>query len=467
MILKNKYVLQNGANLFFSLLYENYYIGVGLMKLKGLGRIFLFVAVLCVTVGGYCTFTKADESKGTVLNKTLDAAKNEEPGLDNQDGQKLSQVKTDTKNAKVSNFVAKIASDKTLNATKSEDKVLKEVVDKAESEKLNQEDTDKAVKEYFNEKGAKNLSKSTQKIDITVKKELDTEKQKHYDKMKKVEDEIQKVGKYSSKSNYEKNIQFLLNNTTNLSYDSKYYYISGYSKHIKDKTTLDKMDKFLFKDSQNKDPNKITNALEKNSQTKIFSATKRFDRFAAKRYAEKYCGTNLGTEDSVGYNTSKYPVFQGNDCANFASQCLYAGGKKMAGTKYDDSNAWFCNTTDSTKLESIALSWRWCPAFKEYWKTRCNYYSEINVKNVQDYNKFINNVWWPMGYGDVIQLADEGGAPWHNVIVTSYWNSDKQLDIGYTAHTNNRLNQSLYQYVAQSQDNGMILLYGMGSNWKF
>lgn len=164
---------------------------------------------------------------------------------------------------------------------------------------------------------------------------------------------------------------------------------------------------------------------------------------------------------SEGYNTSNYPVYSSisnpnNDCANFASQCLQAGGKAEAGSNYTSASSWFCNTTSSSQLTLCSLTWRYAPSFKAYWSTRCNSYKAVREYNADSYTEFRDNIWLFLYYGDIIQLADSGGAPYHTMICTSY-NVNGQTDIGYTAHTVNRLDQSLYGIMENSSD--LVLLY--------
>ena len=86
-------------------------------------------------------------------------------------------------------------------------------------------------------------------------------------------------------------------------------------------------------------------------------------------------GYNYGAAVQYAYNYGEnynpnYPNWgsYGGDCANFVSQCLYAGGKPMVGRDAKSVNSWFsrgnqCNTS------KVSATWRGADMFKEYWKS--------------------------------------------------------------------------------------------------
>jgi len=75
-----------------------------------------------------------------------------------------------------------------------------------------------------------------------------------------------------------------------------------------------------------------------------------YDASEAIEYARKWNGASYGSWDHTGYNNAEYYAYtqsngySGNqDCANFVSQCLHAGGLPMDKTWYSDwkgSTAW-------------------------------------------------------------------------------------------------------------------------------
>lgn len=78
-------------------------------------------------------------------------------------------------------------------------------------------------------------------------------------------------------------------------------------------------------------------------------------RIAAVEYADRYCGTASEEQYGFKYNT-KYRNFnpQGGDCANFASQILFEGGK------FRKNKAWNYSKGEGTK------AWLNAQGFKDY-----------------------------------------------------------------------------------------------------
>lgn len=79
-------------------------------------------------------------------------------------------------------------------------------------------------------------------------------------------------------------------------------------------------------------------------------------RKKALEYADQYCGAAADEEYGFTYN-KKYKDFnpQGGDCANFASQILYEGGK------FKKTGGWNYNRGDVTR------AWVNAQGFKDYW----------------------------------------------------------------------------------------------------
>lgn len=153
----------------------------------------------------------------------------------------------------------------------------------------------------------------------------------------------------------------------------------------------------------------------------------------AVEYAEKYYSN---------YN-SAYPnwgeIYNG-DCANFISQCLYAGGKSMKGTPgtadaATDWSNWFSKGT-SCDTKNVSSTWRGANAFKGYWQNNANGYSKFTSVSADSYK---------YGYkGDAVSLLNENGSAYHTMIIVGYDSANN--DFKLAAHTGNTKTASIRDY---------------------
>ena len=163
----------------------------------------------------------------------------------------------------------------------------------------------------------------------------------------------------------------------------------------------------------------------------------------AVRYAEAYY---------QNYN-SAYPDWTsyGGDCANFISQCLYAGGKAMKGTPGTASAAqnlsnWFssgktCNTNN------VSSTWRGANAFKSYWQRNASGYSKFSTVSSNSYN---------YGFcGDAVSLLNSNGSAYHTLIIVGYDSANKDFIVA--AHTGNTKTAKLSSYSPA----GGFIIYNM------
>jgi len=121
------------------------------------------------------------------------------------------------------------------------------------------------------------------------------------------------------------------------------------------------------------DPDEGANPISVNTRAYIY-----YNRSAAVSYALKYWDT---------FN-SAYPNWtsSGGDCANFVSQCLYAGGEKMVGST-GASNAtvatnWFSSGT-AQNTSNVSSSWRGANAFKNCFVTKAKYYKRFDSSSTK------------------------------------------------------------------------------------
>lgn len=161
-------------------------------------------------------------------------------------------------------------------------------------------------------------------------------------------------------------------------------------------------------------------------------------------------------DDAVNYATTYYNNYNSNypdwstygDCANFVSQCLYAGGKSMVGTPGTSASAtdfanWF-SSGKSANVNNVSSTWRGADAFKHYWKANAvGYKTFTSFTGAYDY-----------GYrGDAVTLLNSNDRGFHTIIIVGYSNGD----LVYAAHTGNTKTGSLKNQ-ASSYD---FIIYNM------
>ncbi|MCH5339387.1 MAG: amidase domain-containing protein [Acetatifactor sp.] len=149
-------------------------------------------------------------------------------------------------------------------------------------------------------------------------------------------------------------------------------------------------------------------------------------------YAQKYF---------YPYN-SEYPDWRpyGGDCANFVSQCLYAGGKSMKGTPGSSSSAqdwsnWF-SSGNSCNTSNVSSTWRGANAFKSYWQVNSSSYATFSYVGEESYD-----------YGftvDAVSLLNENGSAYHTLIIVGYDPVNHDFIMG--AHSDSTITKKLSEY---------------------
>ncbi len=157
-----------------------------------------------------------------------------------------------------------------------------------------------------------------------------------------------------------------------------------------------------------KTPQPINNRIkgdpvQSGQQFKRFS----YDRRAAVQYAERW------------WNDANpaYKYFEDNDCTNYISQCLRAGGAQMQGAP-NRSKGWWYNHNNWSYSWSVANALRWFLSGST---------SGLKGEELSEPTQLLP--------GDIICYDFEGDNKWdHNTIVVSKDDSDMPL---VNAHTNN------------------------------
>lgn len=183
-----------------------------------------------------------------------------------------------------------------------------------------------------------------------------------------------------------------------------------------------------------------------------------YDRIRAKEYAEKY---------ALFPNVKEYPYFEQDDCANFISQVLRAGGMKETGARWDKVESWFCRTNNTNNLTSIAISWRAARYFRRHWANengighnRAAASIAITVKEAVDN---FDRLYTILKEGDVIQYGnpDNNNYPYHTQVIHDKGFNYKinKYDLYMAQHTENRLYVSLYTYLNKFFDKTVRQVY--------
>ncbi|QGU96653.1 hypothetical protein GOM49_17535 [Clostridium bovifaecis] len=199
--------------------------------------------------------------------------------------------------------------------------------------------------------------------------------------------------------------------------------------------------------------------VEYNKENDIITKSNlNYDRDLAKEYAEKYALTP---------NTAQYPYFQNDDCANFISQVLKAGGMEEVGEKWDRFESWFCNTKNYKDLNNIAITWRAARYFRRHWgnedglgRNRAAAYTAITAQQALDN---FDRLFSLLNIGDIIQYGNpkDNNHPYHTQVIHDKgfnWKTNR-YDLFLAQHTENRLYVSFYQYLRKFQDKDIRAVY--------
>lgn len=156
-----------------------------------------------------------------------------------------------------------------------------------------------------------------------------------------------------------------------------------------------------------------------------------YNREAAVQYAQKWA---LSTN-------SEFPRMKDNDCTNFVSQCLLAGGWRMAGP-IDSGNRksayfwWY----DQSAWFFYKSSYTWGGAQNLY------YFLEVSTRGL------LVDSSTQLDRGDIIQLAFANGHVHHSMIVSGKTPSDLLL----CYHTDDQLNTPLSALLVKNKDDKFI-----------
>lgn len=217
------------------------------------------------------------------------------------------------------------------------------------------------------------------------------------------------IKKKTSIENWEFNLSFLQKNynTIKKMSDVKMYYVDSYIGAYE----------IVKLNIQAPDEKKYT--LETPQAIALRTSDGGYDISEAVNYAKKYYYSyNIAYPDWSSY---------GGDCANFVSQCLYAGGKPWKGTPGSITQAqnfgnWF-STGSAENTSNVSSTWRGADAFRHYW--------QMNSLSHKRFNRYTSDA-YDYGYrGDAVSLLTSTSRAYHTLIIVGYSNDS----LIYAAHT--------------------------------
>jgi len=181
-----------------------------------------------------------------------------------------------------------------------------------------------------------------------------------------------------------------------------------------------------------------------------------YDRNKVKIFAEKY---------ALSKNPN-FPYFKENDCTNFISQAIYAGGVSQKYGLWSAATSWFCSSTNPSNLTKISLSWRSARYFRIHWanpytkKYRATYYEEIPAEEA--IVNFTENIYDKLSIGDVIQYINlkKDPHPYHTQVIHNKSVTDEfpYTNLFIAQHSADRVNVSLHKYIRNIQDRASTVI---------
>lgn len=155
--------------------------------------------------------------------------------------------------------------------------------------------------------------------------------------------------------------------------------------------------------------------------------------------AARYAIDNVKPEIEGYYNSKYYRAKE--DCTNFVSQCLEAGGKKRTGTGtgYSDPSVWCPHRK----------TWENANSFKKYWKNKGITVKSHKITNITSLNQELTNKFWS---GDIFQYSDDDDVSDHSQIVCKRYIYDGKKTLLMAQHSDDKMiNLLLYLQTKQTR----------------
>ena len=199
------------------------------------------------------------------------------------------------------------------------------------------------------------------------------------------------------------NIEILKNNIDNMPEEMKNTATRYIERYIEDVESEDNLDMDFY------DEEPEIGLLSKKSEKKA--------ALKAVAYSKRYW---------KDYN-SAYPNW-GYDCANFVSQCLFAGEKRMKknSSKIDDNKNWF-SYGSKQDIKKVSSTWRGANNFKWHWSSRAYDYKDFDLNKSGELAKL--HKYAKAGYP--ISFLNSKNTATHTLIIADF----KDKDVGVRNHS--------------------------------
>ena len=154
--------------------------------------------------------------------------------------------------------------------------------------------------------------------------------------------------------------------------------------------------------------------------------------------------TNARTYAQTYYNTrnSEYPDYGNEDCTNFASQILHAGGKSYVGgpVNGEEYGWWYHLASSNPKVYSASISWRRANTFANYWGV------DYSVKSHRSFANYLQP-------GDFIAFDRNSDGDWNHIGFVCYKDATERTYNGKTYY-DYKVAQHSSNYYSYASTNG-------------
>lgn len=189
-----------------------------------------------------------------------------------------------------------------------------------------------------------------------------------------------------------------------------------------------------------------------------------FNPFSAAQYADTY---------AYNYNSNYLTTPNSEDCTNFVSQSLHAGGLPYInnGNRTDNVSWYYDVLYTAGPIYYASYTWGGAANFARHWGTikgtgLQNAYKTIEFDSAAAALNDWHYLWWNLYDGDVVQLVDRNAEEAHHSMIIDNYVATNQAyninDVTFAEHSHNNSGKSLYQTLQDmvaTDDNDKIIIH--------